>query len=638
LSPTIYAAIDLETTGLRAGEDEIIEVGIVTFQGGKVLDEWSTLIDPGRSLPSFITTLTGITPNMVDGSPSIHEVRGEIDERLSDYTLVGHSISFDLEFLYAQDLGITNHRLDTLTLASILLPFEGRYSLASLASSLNLTGPGEDRAHRALDDARRTAKLFFLLQDNASSLDVSILEEIVRAGRRAGWPESQFFEEALRRAGQTAFTQGRRPPKLFQAADMADLHLHPADEPESIDEETVSSLLRPGGLFSQSFTDFEHRPQQIEMLEAVTSAFNGGQHLLVEAGTGTGKSLGYLLPAVFWATTNERRVVISTNTINLQDQLLSKDIPELQRILPVEFRAAVLKGKRNYLCTRLFQQLRHSGPTSFDEMSLYARLLVWLPKSKSGDISEISLRTPGERLAWTRLNAENDVCTTDKCAVEKCPLHSARRQAEQAHILVVNHALLLADVASENRVLPEYLELIVDEAHHLEDAVTNGLSFQADKRFIASLLDEVNSPRNGIIADLQRRMSNALPPDAVAILENSINKLRTSTSLAMLRLEEFFDLLSYFIDANESVAGRYAFQLRLTAAIRNQSEFEELADSWDNLGKLLSTAGEAVNKLAGAVADAGEAYDIEDHEELWLSLTSLSRRIADTSSQIPKKI
>jgi DNA polymerase-3 subunit epsilon/ATP-dependent DNA helicase DinG len=267
-------------------------------------------------------------------------------------------------------------------------------------------------------------------------------------------------------------------------------------------------------------------------------------------------------------------------------------------------------------------------------MSLYARLLVWLPKSKSGDISEISLRTPGERLAWTRLNAENDVCTTDKCAVEKCPLHSARRQAEQAHILVVNHALLLADVASENRVLPEYLELIVDEAHHLEDAVTNGLSFQADKRFIASLLDEVNSPRNGIIADLQRRMSNALPPDAVAILENSINKLRTSTSLAMLRLEEFFDLLSYFIDANESVAGRYAFQLRLTAAIRNQSEFEELADSWDNLGKLLSTAGEAVNKLAGAVADAGEAYDIEDHEELWLSLTSLSRRIADTSSQI----
>lgn len=634
LTPSTYVAIDLETTGLRANEDEIIEVGIVTFQNGSVVNEWSSLVNPGRSLPSFIISLTGITQDMVDEAPTIRSLRREISSLLGDHTLVGHNVSFDLEFLYAQNLALANRRLDTLTLASILLPYEGRYGLATLASSLKLASVKDAKDHRALYDAKRTADLFFLLQEKARELEFSILEEIVRAGQHVGWHEALFFEDVLRTVGRQAFDRAHRPAMLFQTQKLPKYHLNPVDEPDPIDKDIVADLLRPGGSFSRSFDGFEHRPQQIEMLEAVADAFNNGQHLLVEAGTGTGKSLGYLLPAVFWANKNERRVVVSTNTINLQDQLLDKDLPELQRILPFDVRGAVLKGKRNYLCSRLFQQLRHSGPGSFDEMILYARILIWLPDSNSGDVSEISLRTPGERLAWTRLNAENDACTTDKCAVEGCPLHVARRRAEQAHILVVNHALLLADVASENRVLPEYFDLIVDEAHHLEDAVTSGLSFQADKRFLESLLDEINNPRSGVIADLHRRMASALPPELLAVLEGSINKLRSTGFQATIRLEEFFDLVSYFVDLNESGSGRYAFRLRLTAAVRNQPEIEELVDGWDNLGKLLHLAGKGVNKLAGALADSAEAYDVDESEDLWLSLTSLSRRVAETSNQL----
>lgn len=147
-------------------------------------------------------------------------------------------------------------------------------------------------------------------------------------------------------------------------------------------------------------------------------------------------------------------MVISTNTINLQDQLLHKDIPALQQLLPFELRATVLKGKRNYLCTRLFQQMRHGGPASADEMVLYARILNWLPTTESGDVSEIAMRTPGERLAWDRLSADNDGCRADICREEKCPLHMARRRAEQAHLVIANHSLVLADVATGNRVLP----------------------------------------------------------------------------------------------------------------------------------------------------------------------------------------
>ena len=630
----MFAAIDLETTGLNSNEDEIIEVGIVTFYDGAITDEWSSLVNPRRVVPDFITSLTGITQEMVDGAPAIPTIRGEIRDRLGDSILVGHNISFDLEFLFAQNLAIANRRLDTLTLASILLPFEGRYGLAALAAGLGLESSKEAPQHRALFDARRTAELFFHLQRKAQELDYFILEEIVQAGSRIAWHEARFFEDALRLAGRRAFGRGRKPPPLFQAQKIPGRQLSAADEPDPIDGEAVADMLSEDGVFSRSFDGFEFRPQQIEMLEAVTGAFNNGRHLLVEAGTGTGKSLGYLLPAVFWSSQNDRRVVVSTNTINLQDQLLEQDLPELQRILPFEIRAAVLKGKRNYVCTRLLQQLRHSGPGSFEEMTLYARILVWLPNSKSGAVAEISLRTPGERLSWARLNAENDACTTDKCSVEGCPLHNARRRAEQAHILVVNHALLLADVASENRVLPEYLDLIVDEAHHLEDAVTSGLSFQADRRFIESLLDEVNSSRSGLLADLQRRMANALPSELVAVLDDNIGRLRTSGQQAAVRLEEFFNLLGLYVDLNDSGPGRYAFQLRITPAVRNQPEFESLVDGWENLGSLLRVIGDGVTKLAGNVADSAEAYDIEDSEDLWISLTSLARRVAETTDRI----
>jgi DNA polymerase-3 subunit epsilon/ATP-dependent DNA helicase DinG len=163
-----------------------------------------------------------------------------------------------------------------------------------------------------------------------------------------------------------------------------------------LDVPALAQMMGPTGNFSRAFEGFEQRPQQVEMMMSAADAFNAGEHLLVEAGTGTGKSVSYLLPAAFWANQNGRRVVISTNTINLQDQLINKDIPELQKVLPFTMRAAVRKGRRNYVCTRLFQQMRHSGPGSDDEMTLFARILLWLPQTESGDLAELNLRTPGE--------------------------------------------------------------------------------------------------------------------------------------------------------------------------------------------------------------------------------------------------
>lgn len=636
---TTYVVVDVETTGLDPTRDAIIEVAAITFCEGEIVNEFTSLVNPGREVPAYITQLTGITQAMVEDAPSMFTLRSRLRSILADHVLVGHNVDFDLGFLRAERLAIGNHRLDTLTLAAILLPEAGRYGLEALALYLKLPESTTSQAHRAPNDARQTVALFMALHQRAQTLDLAPLEEIVAAGRRLGWPETLFFEEAMAARTRRAFTepnraQGERLPRLFRPPKLTGRPLIPAEQPKPLDGATIAAMLRPGGNFSRLFPGFEHRPQQVQMLEAVVNAFNKKEHVLVEAGTGTGKSIGYLLPAAFWASENGRRVVISTNTINLQDQLIHKDIPELQKILPFELRAAVRKGRSNYLCTRLFQQMRHSGPGNADEMTLYARILLWLPQTETADVAELNLRTPGERTAWGRLNGENAVCTPDHCATENCPLHLARRRAEQAHLVIVNHALLLSDVANNGHILPEFTDLIIDEAHHLEAAVTDGLSFRADKRFLEAILDELVKPRAGLLADLQNRVRAALPSDLSSVFDRHIEQLRQEGQLATIRLDEFFMSLGYFLRDFVNRRSQFAEQIRLTPAVRTQPGYDEVELSWENLNKHLQAIASAFSKLAAGLADVSNLHDIEDGEELRLSLASNGRSLEETRANL----
>ncbi|WP_420628700.1 helicase C-terminal domain-containing protein [Candidatus Leptofilum sp.] len=635
MSATTYVAIDVETTGLDPKTDSIIEVAAITFRGNDILDEFSSLVNPHRAVPPFITQLTGITQDMVDEAPTMFTLRSNLRPKLGDHVLVGHNVGFDLGFLEAEQLGVGNHRLDTVTLASILFPDAGRFNLESLVNYLGLPNPHGAQTHRALDDAEQTVELFLALRERAMQLQLSQIDELVEAGQRLGWPETIFFEDILAERVRTAFAGKElrhrgRLPRLFVPGKLEGRAAVPAENPNMLDSDLVASMIQPGGNFSQLFDAFEYRPQQVEMLDAVVGAFNDGAHVMVEAGTGTGKSIAYLIPAAFWSVENGRRVVISTNTINLQDQLIGKDIPELQKVLPFELRAAVRKGKRNYVCTRLFQQMRHSGPSNGDEMALYARILLWLPTTQTGDVAELNLRTPGERLAWGRLNGENASCSSDHCAAENCPLHIAKRRAELANLVIVNHSLLLSDLANEHMVLPQFYDLIVDEAHHLESAVTDGLSFRADKRFLEAILDDVTKQRGGLLADLQSRLEATLPPDFATKFAEMINRIRREGQSAMIRLDEFFTTLTYFLSEAQNKRSQFAQQIRLTPAVRVQPGFDEVELSWDNLSRHLHSIVDGFAKLAGGLDDIAEQFDVEDGEDLKLALLSNGRSLEET--------
>ncbi len=477
-------SLDLETTGLDPQLDAVMEIGAVRFQGDRVEDEFHTLINPGRPVPPFVAQLTGISDSMLAGAPRLAEVLGDLQAFVGDSPILGHNVGFDLGFLQIKGLFSLNTALDTYDLASVLMPSAARYGLGSLASALEIP---VSTTHRALDDARTTRQVMLRLLDRMSALPGWLVEEVARLGADLDWGAGWFFDQALQAAPPAPALRSETDSSQFPGFARPlpeDGRLEPSDAPVALDVEALAAVLEPGGPFAKKFPSYEHRSQQVSMLRAVASALSEGRHLLVEAGTGTGKSMAYLVPALTWAAENGRRVVVSTNTLNLQDQLLLKDVPDLRQVFDQPFRAVALKGRANYLCPRQLATLRRLGPRSPDEMRVLAKILVWLSEGGTGDRGQINLIRSGEGLAWSRLSAESDGCTLDTCVSQMggvCPFFKARRQAEEAHLVIVNHALLLADIATGNRVIPDYDRLIVDEARSPRVRHDQRLEFPRDR-------------------------------------------------------------------------------------------------------------------------------------------------------------
>ena len=301
----------------------------------------------------------------------------------------------------------------------------------------------------------------------------------------------------------------------------------PRDE-QLLEPQRIAALLGPDGEVAVKLPGYEERPEQLRMALAVGEAFNLGRLSLIEAGTGTGKSLAYLVPALLWALANEERVVVSTNTINLQEQLIRKDLPFLRRATGLQFRAVLVKGRSNYLCRRR-TETAHREPGLFDdELSAeFHSLLVWARQTADGSREELNFIPRSQ--VWDEVCCEADQCARVRCALYgDCFFHKARRQAAQADLLVVNHALLLSDLALRQQtdnytaaaVLPPFDRVIVDEAHHLEDVATRYFSTQVTRFAFARVLNRLRHPRKaemGLLPRFLARLSEDLPDTEEAL-------------------------------------------------------------------------------------------------------------------------
>ena len=630
-------AIDIETTGLNEERDAIIEIGAVKFKGRRVEDEWSSLVNPNKHIPEFISGLTGISDAEVRNAPRFREIAEELEAFVGDVPVVGHNVRFDLSFLQKAGLFQYNEVIDTYELASVLMPTASRYNLGALGKQLGILLPA---THRALDDAKVTMAAFNRLFEIARELPLEVLAEIVRLSEPLEWDAGWLFQEVMRTRAKEGIQSKKGKKK--DAGTWFDESKYPPlanpEEPIPLNVDEVASVLEYGGPFSKYFESFEQRPEQVDMLRAVTNALSYGTHLMVEAGTGVGKSFAYLVPAALFALQNNTRVVVSTNTINLQDQLIQRDLPNLCQALNLDFRFAVLKGRSNYLCPRRLENLRHYGPRTKDEMRVLAKVMVWQMNNQSGDRSELNLTGPSEREVWVRISAEDDACTAETCIKRTggaCPFHRAKTMSQSAHVLVVNHALLLSDVATGSKVLPEYSHLIIDEGHHLETATTNALSFKLSQHDLERMMKEVGSSNAGVLGRLLTETQEALRPSDFGLLQQKVSR---ATYLAF-RVEqinrEFFNILNEFaqLQREGQPPSNYAWQARVLPSTRTLPGWDEVEIAWDTTGETLRML---MNLLAEIYKGASELYaeGYDNLEDVMADISNVARRITEAEANI----
>lgn len=382
----------------------------------------------------------------------------------------------------------------------------------------------------------------------------------------------------------------------------------------------VEAIFRPGGPLSREIDAYEERPGQLLMARDLTEAINRRQAALIEAGCGIGKSLAYLVPAALWAVANRRRVVISTWTINLQDQLMAKDIPLLQRLLPQECRAAQLKGRANYLCRRRLAEAASelSRIADGEEASSWQALAGWAAGSASGTYSDLTFPVPDD--LWERVASDADLCPATRCPHHPdCFYYLARRQAAQSHLIVVNHHLLFSDLALRrgaaerlSPLLPPYEALILDEAHHIEEAATAHFGAGCERGALERLLSRLLHPKKkrGLLLTLAQKMKHHRGAQAEEVRQRLGPALTERLASARAFVQEQATALA--ASARQLLPnGEEGSGLRLTEEVAQQELYRREIKSRglalaERLGELRQTLGEILRPLS-ALAEEEEA-------------------------------
>jgi len=635
----LWVALDLETTGLDTANDDIIEVGAVKYRGTERLDEFQSLVNPLRPVSEFIQFLTGISPTELAKAPPFSAVADDLQRFLGDCPIVGHNIGFDAAFLNRMGLSALGPLYDTLDMASVFMPTQIGYALGHLAEVL---GIDTTAAHRAQADAETAAKLFLTLVARLRGLSPAVRVELRRIAERSDWPLADLFREfggdgTAAEAKTEVGLEGLDTKALVdRLATSGTLQRRPGTTP--VLPEEVSRILGADGALAGTLDAFEYREEQARMGEGVAETLSEGGQLVVEAGTGTGKSLAYLVPAAMFAVRNGRRVVVSTNTINLQEQLIGKDLPGTVDALRAageddasELRYGLLKGRGNYLCLRRWARLKNSESLSPIEARTAAKLLVWLQDTSTGDRGELNL-TAQEAVMWSRLSAAGYDDDRGRCPFTwkgMCFYNAARRKAEGAHLLVVNHALLALD-ASIGGLLPEYEHVIVDEAHNLEEVVTQQWGYTVDEDAVAAFLDRLTGGSAtaglGLLAPITALTRSITVPEVRrreldALAQGALDHV----GQAKERSSHLFRLLTDFATKHTPGDASYGAEVRLTKASRTQPAWSQVEIAWEELNVLLSQVTNDLDRLASAASRLSET-DLPDRDDYQMEVAALQQR------------
>lgn len=514
-----YVVIDLETTGNSpADKDKIIEVGIVVIENNLIVEEYSTLLNPNQPISPFIENLTGIKNKDVLNAPFFHEKASEIISYFHDSYLIAHNVPFDLGFLNTElskngFSELSTKYIDTVELSRILYPQAPGFKLNQLAEYLQIN---HKAPHRALSDAYVTAKLFLKLKNKLKSLPYETITQLIQL-------ESELHSELHHLLHTLQLKKATEPLNEDQYNTYQGIAYKKINNAEKkFYENTLSfgdfldNIYEVNGTLEQYMNNYEKRPGQREMSENIFDNFQTKQHALIEAETGTGKSLAYLLSAIFEAINTNKRIIISTYTTQLQSQLLEEEIPLIKKLVPFPFKTALLKGKSHYISLERFAYaLSHKQEKNYDITLSKAMILIWLTETETGDVDEIQLPSSGYYFFRGISTEAEGLLDPQSPWLSRSYYHRARMNAQHADIIISNHALLCTDLLNEYNLLPTYEKAIIDEAHHLEHIASKYYGLRLDYVKIQYALNQLGTTTDGnffhLLLSKYRVITNKFP-------------------------------------------------------------------------------------------------------------------------------
>ncbi|MBS4217331.1 ATP-dependent DNA helicase DinG [Bacillus sp. FJAT-49711] len=466
-----YVVVDLETTGNAHDRgDRIIQLSAVVIQNRQIVDQYTTFINPGIPIPAFIQELTGIQDEMVQDAPEFNDIAPKINDLLQDSIFVAHNVIFDLGFLRNElkkagynQIGFDS--VDTVEFAKILLPTAQSYKLSELAEYLQLK---HENPHQADSDALVTAELFLILLERTKTLPLITLEKLTDMAYSLKSDLYILFESILKEKRKN-IDNLQEDLEVFRG-----IALKKKVIPESNKDKIIPSFPKSKEEKNQLFSKrINLRHGQMEMMDTVYGSFEMNQHAVIEAGTGTGKTLGYLLPSLYFAVSKGQPVIISTYTIQMQNQILNNEIVRLTQLIPFSFQTSILKGRSNYINMLKFEQSLYEKDPQYDTVMTKMQFLVWLVHTETGDMDELNVSSGG-RLFKQRIKHDGWFFQKEKDPWISHDFYMhARNLAANADLVITNHSMLLADIENDQNILPDYHYVVIDEAHNLEKAARN---------------------------------------------------------------------------------------------------------------------------------------------------------------------
>lgn len=618
--------LDTETTGLSCAENELIEISAARLRGREVVDRFDTFVHPNGLIPPEITELTSITNADVAHAPRAEEAVAALEEFVQGCPVIAHNATFDRSFIESVKGGVkvSDIWIDSLALSRIALPRLSSHKLATMAELFGCAAV----SHRASDDVEALCGVWRILLCALTDLPGGLMRLLADMHPDVRWPYRPIF----------SFLAGERQGETF-SLEAARAQVMQADaEPDHIDADELPGLTMPrrdeielryapGGLVNDMYASYEPRAEQIVMASEVRDAFATSTHRVIEAGTGVGKSIAYLVPAAEAAKRNKITVGIATKSNNLTDQLMYQELPKLARELDGGLSFCALKGFDHYPCLLKLESLAAGREITTnrdpaDTLTAIAVLYAFACQSPTGDLDSLGIRWRSVNRA--DLTTSSRECTRGNCRFfnRGCFVRCARRRAAKADIVVTNHSLLFRNVAADGKILPPIRHWIIDEAHSVEKEARRqwALSVSADESRM--VFERLGGAQSGALGRLTHALASS---DAATLFLGLGAKAASSASRASLAMAELFEAVRE-LSRNGKADGYADANIWIGPELRAHRGWEYFEPTTRTAIDALDEAGKNLSSLAESVG--------AENPEMVIEVADGARRIKEMKSTL----